>query len=116
MEPYGADDLVKLAKITAVTELPRLIGCLSEAIAICNMRLLTPAPIPTTEAHQLIDRKEAARLLGVSTFFLETKYIPGAEQRAGRKALYNKAKLLDYIKRGHVPYQDRIQSGGCPLS
>jgi hypothetical protein len=107
MEPYGADDLVALAKTTPVADLPRLIGRMAEATAIANTRLLAIEPTPKADAPQLIDRKEAAQILGVSTFFLENKRLPfPCQTRAGRKILYNKQKLEQYIRQGHVPYEN----------
>jgi hypothetical protein len=108
MKSSAPDDLVTLAKTTPVDELPRLIGDLHEAIAVCSMRLLTPAPTPTTETPpQLVDRREASRILGVSTFYLETKRLPCEVRGAGRKILFNRQKLLRYIEQGHIPYEDR---------
>lgn len=107
MERYGTDELLVIAKNEPVDTLPHLIGLLSEGLAIANRRLLTPTPAPTTpEPPQLIDRKQAAALLGVSVFFLEGKHLP-CQQRAGRKVLYDRRKLEEYIRRGNVPYSDR---------
>jgi hypothetical protein len=107
MTPDRADNILALAETTPVAQLPRLIGDLHEAIAVCNMRLLTPAPNPTTEApQQLVDRREASRILGVSTYYLEGKRL-SCETRAGRKILYPKSKLEQYVRQGHVPYEDR---------
>lgn len=103
MEP---DSVLALAEDTPVSGLPRLIGTLAEAMAVANRRLLAPAPTPTPELPQLVDRQEAAHILGVSRYYLENKTLP-CQQRAGRKVLYNKAKLLKYVEQGHVPYGDR---------
>jgi hypothetical protein len=103
MEPSG---VLALVRSTRVDDLPRLIGTLSEAIAICQSRLLTPAPSSAPEGQQLVDRREAARILGVSRYYLEGKRLP-CETRAGRKILYSKAKLEQYIRQGHIPFSDR---------
>jgi hypothetical protein len=106
MPPSGIDDLLVTAKTTPVDALPRLIGILAEATAIATMRLLAPAPITTSESPVLVDRPAASHILGVSRYYLEGKRLP-CETRAGRKILYNKQKLEEYIRRGHVPYEAR---------
>ena len=101
-------DVILLTKTTPVPDLPELIGALAQATAIANMRLLTPASVPNNETPLLVDRREAARILGVSTYFLEGKRLP-CQQRAGKKILYNRARLLKYVEQGHVPYEDRLK-------
>jgi hypothetical protein len=106
MSPDGTDYLLELAKSTQVSGLPSLLGRLAEATAIASMRLLAPPPVTDSTTAQLVDRREAAKMLGVSIYFLENKTLP-CQTRAGKKILYNRQKLEQYIKQGHVPYQTR---------
>lgn len=103
MEAYG---LVALAETTPVDALPNLIGLLAQAKAIAQQRLLAPAP--PIEPPRLVSRKEAAKILGVSIYYLEAKRLPiSCEQKIGRRTLYNLQLLTQYIKQGHVPFQGR---------
>ena len=106
MPPHGTADPVEIAQSAPVTDLLELVGRLAQATAIVYQRLLAPASTTTPDTPQLVDRREAAHILGVSTFYLEGKYLP-CQQRAGRKILYERRKLEQYIRQGHVPYQNR---------
>jgi hypothetical protein len=105
MRPLGTDDILVVAKTAPVTDLPSFIGRLAEATAIANMRLLAPASVPESTSPRLVDRVTAAHILGVSRYYLEGKRLP-CQTRAGRKILYNEAKLKQYVMQGHVPYED----------
>jgi|tagenome__1003787_1003787.scaffolds.fasta_scaffold18916059_2 hypothetical protein len=107
MEHFDAGDLVTIAQKIPIEGLPKFLGRLAEASAIAHMRLLTPPPVTQGGAPQLIDRRTAAAILGVSRFFLENKRLPCQVSGAGRKVLYNKQQLQRYIEKGHIPYEDR---------
>lgn len=107
MEPdILLEQLLKYAREAPIDDLPFFIGSMAEAKAIIHRRLLVVAPTQQVALPQLVNRKEAAKILGVSVYYLEAHTLP-CQTRAGRKVLYDLEALRKYITTGHIPFQSR---------
>jgi predicted DNA-binding transcriptional regulator AlpA len=95
------DAIKKLAGELPPAELPRLLGSLAEAYAICFSRLMTHPTAPV-QAHsdQLLDVEEASRRLGISRNYLYRHSAEfGFTRRIGRAVRFSAQGIERHIQK-----------------